>query len=328
MARRARPHLDRFPLIATGELSAARKITGRFWSKHTSEVLGPEEYLLEMNRVLLGSLAVSFVHCTTRIRVTPSEPSRDFALYVPLEGGVEIVTDGRQLAGSRSRPLLRGPFRSTRFEASPIRCLVVDIPAAVIAEAAAAAKVTVPCHASIGPGHAERITRLVKLLASAANGSPGVVGLQRLRAGERRRRMPDAIRRLERSVVEALMEAAVRVTLSPQRGGGDGRCDVEALKAWLAGEAPRRLRIAELAEHSGVSSRTVERAFLRTGCTPLEYLRGVRLERARRMLSDRAPAATVAEAAILAGFAHLGRFSAEYRRRFGELPSQTLLRGS
>ena len=55
---------------------------------------------------------------------------------MPLEGGVEIVADGRQLAGSRSRPLLRGPFRSTRFEASPIRCLVVDIPAAVIADAA------------------------------------------------------------------------------------------------------------------------------------------------------------------------------------------------
>jgi hypothetical protein len=95
MARRARPHLDRFPLISTGELSAARKTTGRFWPKHTSEVLGPEEYLLEMNRVLLGSLAVSFVHCTTRIRVTPSEPSCDFTLYVPLEEGVEIVADGR-----------------------------------------------------------------------------------------------------------------------------------------------------------------------------------------------------------------------------------------
>ncbi len=205
---------------------------------------------------------------------------------------------------------------------------MVDIPAVVIAEAAAAAEVTVPCHASIGPGHAERIAQLVKLLASAANRSRGVAGLQRLRAAERRRRMPDALHRLERSVVEALTEAAAPVTLNPQQSGGDGRCDVEALKAWLASESPRRLRITELAEHSGVSARTVERAFLRTGCTALEYLRGVRLEQARRKLSDRASAATVAEAAILAGFTHLGRFSAEYRRRFGELPSQTLLRGS
>jgi transcriptional regulator GlxA family with amidase domain len=60
----------------------------------------------------------------------------------------------------------------------------------------------------------------------------------------------------------------------------------------------------------------------------MEYLRGVRLELARRMLVDTAIITTVADAAIAAGFTHLGRFAAEYRRRFGERPSQTLLRGS
>ena len=76
-----------------------------------------------------------------------------------------------------------------------------------------------------------------------------------------------------------------------------------------------------------MSSRSVERAFLRTGCTALEYLRGVRLELARRMLADPAARTTVADAAMAAGFSHLGRFAAEYRRRFGELPSRALVRG-
>jgi transcriptional regulator GlxA family with amidase domain len=115
--------------------------------------------------------------------------------------------------------------------------------------------------------------------------------------------------------------------LPPKRIGADADCDVDALKAWLASEAHRPLRITELAERSGMSSRSVERAFLRTGCTAIEYLRGVRLELARRMLADPAPLTTVADAAMAAGFTHLGRFSAEYRRRFGERPSQTLVRG-
>lgn len=327
MARSPRPYLDRFPLIATGELAAARETTGRFWPKHVSEVLGPEEYRLEMNRVLLGRLAVTYVHCTTSIRVIPSEPSPDSTLYVPLAGGVEIVTDGRQLAGSRSRPLLRGPFRTSRFEASPTRCLVVDVPAAVIAEAAAAADLPAPSHASIGPRHAGRIVRLVKQLARAVNGSRSVADLQRSRPRERLRRMPEAIETLERSFVERLLEAAVPATVPPERLGTDARCDVDALKAWLAREAHRPLRITELAERSGVSSRSVERAFLRTGCTALEYLRGVRLESARRMLADPARTTTVADAAVAAGFTHLSRFAADYRRRFGELPSQTLARG-
>jgi AraC-like DNA-binding protein len=45
------------------------------------------------------------------------------------------------------------------------------------------------------------------------------------------------------------------------------------------------------------------------------------------MLVEPGPALTVADAATAAGIAHLGRFATEYRRRFGELPSQTLVRG-
>ena len=97
-------------------------------------------------------------------------------------------------------------------------------------------------------------------------------------------------------------------------------------RGWRA-QAHRPVRIAEIAKQAGVSPRSVERAFLRTGCTPLEYLPGVRLERARRMLVEPGPALTVAEAATAAGIAQLGRFATEYRRRFGELPSQTLVRG-
>jgi len=53
----------------------------------------------------------------------------------------------------------------------------------------------------------------------------------------------------------------------------------------------------------------------------LKPLRGVRLELARRMLADPAALTTVADAAMEAGFSHLGRFAADYRRRFGELLS-------
>jgi AraC-like DNA-binding protein len=327
MPRTARPYLDRFPLISTRELSAAREATSRFWSRHTSEVLGSEEYFLAMNRVLLGRLAVSYVFCTTRIRVVPSGASGDATLYVPLEGAVAIVADGRQLAASPSRPLLRGPCRTSRFEASPIRCLVVDLPDTALAAVAAAANLPPPSHVSIAGRHAERIIRLVKQLATAANRSRAVAALQRLSSRDRLAGMPESIRRLEHAIVEALMRAAAPGELQPQRGGSEVRCDVETLKAWLVSQAHRPVRIAELARRAGVTPRTVERAFLRTGCTPLDYLRGVRLDRARRILVDPDPAMTVAAAAMAAGFTHLGRFATEYRRHFGELPSQTLARG-
>lgn len=61
--------------------------------------------------------------------------------------------------------------------------------------------------------------------------------------------------------------------------------------------------------------------------TPLAYLRSRRLERVRE--TRRAAAAGGAEASVTQiaqrhGSAHLGRFSAYYRERFGESPSETL----
>ena len=51
---------------------------------------------------------------------------------------------------------------------------------------------------------------------------------------------------------------------------------------------------------------------------------GLRLEAAQRALLKAKRHETVAEIAQRFGFSHLGRFSAQYRRLYGQLPSQTL----
>ena len=53
-------------------------------------------------------------------------------------------------------------------------------------------------------------------------------------------------------------------------------------------------------------------------------LRAARFERARDELRRSEPEATVTDVATRWGFDHMGRFAVEYRRRFGESPSQTL----
>lgn len=79
---------------------------------------------------------------------------------------------------------------------------------------------------------------------------------------------------------------------------------------------------------AGVSIRRLQQAFREhAGTAPLGYLRDTRLDRIREDLvacSD----ANVTEIAGRWGVVHLGRFSAEYRLSFGELPSQTLARSS
>lgn len=98
------------------------------------------------------------------------------------------------------------------------------------------------------------------------------------------------------------------------------------LRAMRADPA-RAFSLDDLAVIAGVSARSLQRKFRASlGQTPIEALRTVRLERARRALLLAARGQTISDIALRCGFSHLGRFSIEYRRCYGETPSQTLRR--
>src|SRR5260370_16018405 len=85
--------------------------------------------------------------------------------------------------------------------------------------------------------------------------------------------------------------------------------------------------VTELAGVAGVSSRTLQRQFrIFLGKAPRAALRDIRFDSARRELLRGLPDAKVTDVALRHGLAHCGRFSVEYRRRYGETPSQTLKR--
>ncbi|MFZ7088449.1 helix-turn-helix transcriptional regulator [Curtobacterium sp. RRHDQ10] len=88
----------------------------------------------------------------------------------------------------------------------------------------------------------------------------------------------------------------------------------------------RSIGTDDIAAAVGLSARGLQQAFHRElGTTPLAYLREVRLSKVRgSLLGTVGTRGSVAEIARRSGFVHLGRFSASYRDRFGELPSATL----
>lgn len=78
--------------------------------------------------------------------------------------------------------------------------------------------------------------------------------------------------------------------------------------------------VAQLAEHCGVSWRTLEKAFRDfRGVTPVAHVRNVRLDRAQQALDT--GDLTVAEIAASCGFGSSTTFALEYRKRFGVPPS-------
>lgn len=98
---------------------------------------------------------------------------------------------------------------------------------------------------------------------------------------------------------------------------------IKRAEAYIHNHLHEPLNIEVLAEQSGVSARTLFAGFKNHfGITPMAYLRELRFEQAHLELMNNEHA-TVTDVAFKWGFTHLGRFSQEYKRRYGELPSST-----
>jgi AraC-like DNA-binding protein len=89
--------------------------------------------------------------------------------------------------------------------------------------------------------------------------------------------------------------------------------------------AGEKVTLADLAAAAGCGYRTLQAAFAEaTGLPPMAYLKAIRLQAAHEALAAAGPGASVAAIARDCGFAHPGRFAADYRRRYGRSPAETL----
>jgi transcriptional regulator GlxA family with amidase domain len=103
--------------------------------------------------------------------------------------------------------------------------------------------------------------------------------------------------------------------------------DLARALGWLRTHLSEPIQLERLAQVGGVRPRTLESHFkMFLGTTPLGWVRRMRLARARQELIRLGPRASVTDAALASGFSQLGRFAAQYRKAFWELPSATLQR--
>lgn len=94
--------------------------------------------------------------------------------------------------------------------------------------------------------------------------------------------------------------------------------------AYLRDNMADRITLSQLTSACGASERTLLRQFQTfLGIAPLAYLRRLRLNAAKSKLTNPGNDDVIADIAIRCGFAHLGRFAADYRRLFNETPSAT-----
>lgn len=139
-------------------------------------------------------------------------------------------------------------------------------------------------------------------------------------------------RQTQRVLEQSMLGAAVAVVAEDDAAAKSAqpcagrRGVVDAAKAFMRSRISEPITVADLCRELGVSRRTLQYGFQEVlGINPVAFLRATRLNGVRRDLKAASrPRDSVQDIAARWGFWHLGHFVTDYKRMFGELPSETL----
>ena len=164
--------------------------------------------------------------------------------------------------------------------------------------------------------------------------SGGLSGRREARVSALRRELSASLHVPDSSIARAEAESRVLAsTCDALSLPGTGRLSssqrllvARRARSYLEENLTQAVRLEDLARAVDSDIRRLQRAFRDVfGMSPYRYLVAARIRLARRrLLRATSGSSTVTRIALECGFEHLGRFSVDYRSRFGESPSRTL----
>lgn len=301
-----------------------RDQVGDVFKPHDLKVATPtQDVSASMHHVRHGRLSLSRLEYGVPVTIDPGRLEDFFLIQIPTRGSAEINCDGERFTSSPQCASIISPDTpvSMRWDAdAPQLALRLD-------------REDVESHCAQHLGHrldtplrfepalsltTPNATYFLQLLGTLADA---------LACNAHPIHQPLVLKQFEATLINALIYGQPNNLQGPLSAPSGIRkispFFVKRAEEYILAHAHEPLSIEQLAEHVGVSVRTLFSGFREfRDISPMAFLRDVRLARVHQDLRE--PGShSVTDIALKWGFAHLGRFSQEYRKRYGELPSQT-----
>lgn len=252
-----------------------------------------------------------------------------FALvHMTLSGAAEIESDGQKVCIPEGRAALIAPRRNLRlwWQAGSEQ-LILKVPLALFDELGAQDGPLLPSVPSLFqlPEHAVPhwdllIQSLLRVLALPGQNQGHCEWVQHFERGAAQ----FLLSQLSATYSAPPTAAGIAAAAAADGLVGAGKLQrLDVLEKYIKSRLRAPVALADLANAAGVSARALNAlCHQHHGVSPMDLLRNIRLDAARERLLTQAKA-NITDTAFEFGFGHLGRFSAYYRERFGELPKQT-----
>lgn len=315
-----------YRIASTRVPDEAAEIIAQTYCDHEIRILDPIPSLhFDFSEARLSAVTVGAMSFDADMLYDLGVTETYYLIQLADTGSINYVNGGESCCVTTRQGMVTSPTRPLRIHYNErSRGLIVKIPKPALEahlQALTGAPVPGPLifTAPIAPGcaFAERYTRLLRYI------------LDELDSEQHADTMPHFSHAVESMLMTALLVGQPHNYMSrferPEPSAAERQ--VARTEAFIRENAARPLGIEDFVALTGVSGRSLYRAFqTRRGYSPMAFLRAVRFQLARQRLAEAEPGDTVTAIALESGFDHLGRFSRDYRRRYGEAPSAALKR--
>lgn len=319
------PPLSGHVLFETDDLDCARDRVARIFCNHRLEIVGGGAAFHATQHHAPGSMiSLNYISYGADVMIDPGALDSFYLIQMPIAGAATICNGRKEfLTGLNTASVLNADLETRMHWWRGCRQLLVQIPKAPfmafaerLFDRALPGPVIFDPQIDLCRPEMREWRRLAELLFQAAECGPGwSTGLQ---AAYNEQRLLEAFLRGQPSNMSIFLERG------PQ--GATPR-HLRRAEEFLRANCHRPITLLDVAAAAEVSPRTLQLAFkARHGLSPMHALQRERLRRVRFDLQQGDDGVSVTDIALKWGFSHLGRFSAAYRREFGELPRETTRR--
>lgn len=322
-----KPPLSRFLVADTSSFDEALEAASKAFCDHKQEVLGKaDSFRYRLHHASLQKTAIMRASYGADTYINAGQPETIFLINLPQTGSNKYWHEGQIVEATPDMGVVSSPTLPLRFNfGATCSELVVTIDRKALEDhlcALTGASIKEPIvfqpHLKTGSGIGAQVKRLLGFLVAE------------LDAGDSLQDNPLFVSNIEQAMMTALLTGQPHNYSArfekPLPLAADWQ--VRRVEEYIRAHATEPITIGELSILCGQSERALFYAFKKyRGYTPMTFLRAMRLLGARETLLKGEPGMTVTIAAMEWSFIHLGRFSAEYAKEFGESPSETLRKG-
>jgi AraC-like DNA-binding protein len=322
------PLLNRHRQFHSTDTEETRAFLGR--KSYRFDVPNREARQLDacVNAFYMPGMYLAYTHYgRLPVELSPGRQRSDYVIQLPLRGRLEatigtdrVVCDARQAAiasPTREQCLFRSEADNARMQFVLSQTVLIDQLTALLGEPPANVPDFAPA-IDLTSGHGRSLAQYLLMAAVDLDRADSMLA------------HPTTMGMFQQFIITGLLlsqphshfDSLLRLS-GPIAPHGVKRA-IDYMEANLA----QPIVLADIVAAAGIPGRTLLQHFRdSSGTSPMRYVRDMRMARVRQDLLRAHDGESVTEIALRWGFNHLGRFAAEYRRRFGETPSETRRRG-